>query len=140
MSGFLKRDVEEVIAFAKKEMRTPSKSWKGLCQSFCRSAYGVPAWAPSAIIAWSKIPRAQKHVGGKPSDAPRGALLYYAIGKYGHVTIAAGKKTHNTCFSNDYVETGKIDRAPRSMERWGARYLGWSNWTPYGELRVGKQP
>lgn len=140
MSGFLKRDVQDVIDFAKKEMRTPSKSWKGLCQSFCRSAYGVPAWAPSAISAWGKIPRNQKHAGGKPENAPRGALLYYAGGKYGHVAIAAGVKTKNTCFSNDYVETGKIDRAPRSFSRWGLKYLGWSNWTPYGELKVDRQP
>jgi len=69
---FLDRTVQEVIAFAKEEMRDPSQSWKGLCQSFCRNAYDVPAWAPSAIAAWGKIPRNQKHVGGKPSQAPRG--------------------------------------------------------------------
>jgi hypothetical protein len=111
-----------------------------LCQSFCRQAYGVPAWAPSAISAWGKIPRNQKHVGGRPSAAPRGALLYYAIGKYGHVTIAAGIKTSDKCISNDYVARGDIDYAPRTLPRWGARYLGWSNWTPFGELRVGQQP
>jgi len=137
---FLNRSVADVIDFAKDEIRNPSQSWAMLCQSFCRQAYGVPAWAPSAISAWGKIPRNQKRSGGKPSDAPRGALLYYAIGKYGHVAIAAGVKTDHTCFSNDYVERGKIDRAPRSFSRWGARYLGWSNWTPYGELRVGEQP
>lgn len=140
MSGWLDRTVEEVIAFAKAEMRDPSQSWAGLCQSFCRQAYDLPAWAPSAISAWGKIPRKQKRVGGKPSEAPRGALLYYAGGKYGHVAIAAGVTTSSTCFSNDYVETGEIDRAPRTFDRWGLRYLGWSNWTPFGELKVGKQP
>lgn len=137
---WLDRDVADVIDFAKDEMRDPSRSWAGLCQSFCRSAYGVDAWAPSAIAAWGEISRRQKHVGGKTSQAPRGALLYYAGGRYGHVAIAAGVTTHNTCFSNDYVETGAIDRAPRSFERWGIRYLGWSNWTPFGELKVGRQP
>jgi hypothetical protein len=137
---YLKRDVNDVMEWARGQRRDPSHSWAMLCQSFCRQAYGVPAWAPSAISAWGRIPRNQKHVGGRPSAAPRGALLYYAIGKYGHVAIAAGIKTNNKCLSNDYVERGEIDYAPRSFERWGARYLGWSNWTPYGELRVSKQP
>ena len=137
---FLDRSVDEVMKWANNQRKNPTQSWRMLCQSFCRQAYGVPAWAPSAISAWGKIPRNQKHVGGKPSDAPRGALLYYAIGKYGHVTIACGKKRSVNCLSNDYMETGQIDYAPRTLPRWNARYLGWSNWTPYGELRVGRQP
>lgn len=140
MSEFLDRTVAEVIAFAKSEMRDPSQDWDHLCQSFCRQAYGVDAWAPSAIAAWGEIPRRQKHIGGKVTAAPRAALLYYAGGKWGHVAIAAGVVTHDTCFSNDYVENGAIDRAPRTFDRWGLRYLGWSNWTPFGELRVGRQP
>ena len=53
MSGWLDRDVEDVIAFAKKEMRNPSQSWRMLCQSFCRQAYGVPVWAP---LDWAGMP------------------------------------------------------------------------------------
>jgi hypothetical protein len=137
---YLKRDVADVMDWARDQRHDPSQNWAMKCQSFCRQAYGVDAWAYSAIQAWGRIPRIQKHVGGKPSAAPRGALLYYAIGKYGHVAIAAGVKTNTKCLSNDYVERGKIDYAPRSFESWGARYLGWSNWTPFGELRVSKQP
>jgi uncharacterized protein involved in copper resistance len=133
---FLKRDVAEVMMWARAQRKNPTQSWEMLCQSFCRQAYGVQAWAPSAIEAWGKIPRTQKHAGGKPSVAPRGALLYYAIGKYGHVAIASGIKTDTKCLSNDYVARGEIDYAPRSFERWGARYLGWSTFTPYGSLRL----
>lgn len=136
MSKYLDRDVKEVMTWARAQRKDPSRDWTMLCQSFCRQAYGVQAWAPSAISAWGKIPRAYKHVGGKPSQAPRGALLYYAIGKHGHVAIAAGIKTHDKCLSNDYVERGQIDYAPRTFSRWGARYLGWSTWTPFGSLRV----
>jgi hypothetical protein len=52
------------------------------------------------------------------------------------VAIAAGIKTHDKCLSNDYVRQGKIDYAPRTFQRWGLKYLGWSAWTPYGELNV----
>lgn len=137
---YLDRSVQEVIEFAKKQQAHPTQNWHGLCQSFCRQAYGVNAWSPSAITAWGQIARNQKRSGGSPSDAPRGALLYYAGGKYGHVAIAAGVKTTVSCFSNDYVEDGAIDRAPRTFSRWGLKYLGWSNWTPFGELKTSKMP
>ena len=133
---YLKRTVAEVMAFSRGQIVHPTRSWRGMCQSHCRSAYGVPAWAPSAISAWNKIPRQHKHVGGSPSQAPRGALLYYSGGQFGHVAIAAGIKTHDKCLSNDYVRQGKIDYAPRTFPRWGLKYLGWSAWTPYGELNV----
>jgi hypothetical protein len=68
-------------------------------------------------------------------NAPRGALLYYSGGRYGHVAIATGR-TNLRCLSNDYVRQGKIDYAPRSFSRWGLHYVGWSVWTPYGELRL----
>lgn len=130
----LSRTVDEVIAWSKGQRDNPTQSWQGLCQSHCRNAYGVPAWAPSAIEAWKKIPKSEKHVGGKPSDAPRGAILYYSGGKYGHVALAIGKKTHDKCLTNDYTFMGKIGVAPRTFPRWGITYLGWSNWTPYGSL------
>jgi hypothetical protein len=142
--GFLDRTVDEVMRYAKGQIRHPTppigNDWDHLCQAFCRSAYDVDAWAPSAILAWGKIPRTQKHARGNPSAAPRGALLYFAGGKYGHVMIAAGIKTHDKAISNDYVRQGQINYCPRTIPRWGLRYLGWSNWTPFGELKVGKQP
>ena len=134
---YLDRSVQDVMAWAKSQVKDPDRGYKGLCQSFCRSAYGVPAWAPSAILAWEKIPAKHKHAGGSPSDAPRGSLLYYSGGKYGHVAIAAGRKTSDKCLSNDYVRReGGIDYAPRTFPRWGIKYLGWSAWTPFGELDV----
>lgn len=137
MAKHLNRTVQQVMAFGRDEIKNPDRSYKGLCQSFCRTAYGVPAWSPSAIAAWRQIPAEFKHR-GKASDAPRGALLYFEGGKYGHVAIAAGIKTHDKCLSNDYMRQGKIDYAPRDFKRWGLKYLGWSNWTPYGVLDLGK--
>ena len=130
----LDRSVDDVIAWARAQVEDPSQDWTALCQRFARKAYDVPAWASSAIGAWGKIPAQKRHIAGKPSDAPRGALLYYAGGKYGHVAIAVGKRTKRACLSNDYVRSGRIDQAPRTFPRWGLTYLGWSFWTPYGEM------
>jgi len=133
---YLSRNINEVITWSRNQVKHPTQDWTGLCQSHCRQAYGVPAWAGSAIIAWRSIPAAQKHPGIKPSSAPRGSLLYYDIGKWGHVAIAIGKKTDTSCLSNDYVRQGMIDACSRDFPRWGATYLGWSAWTPVGSLRL----
>ena len=130
----LSRSVDEAIAWARGQVDDPTQDWTALCQSFCRQSYGVPAWSSSAIGAWGKIPPAKRHIAGKPSEAPRGALLYYGGGKWGHVAIAVGKRTKRSCLSNDYVSRGRIDQAPRTFPRWGLIYLGWSFWTPYGEM------
>ena len=133
---YLSRNINEVITWSRNQIKDPTQDWTGLCQSHCRQAYGVGAWAGSAIIAWRAIPAAQKHPGIKPSSAPRGSLLYYDIGKFGHVAIAIGKKTNTSCLSNDYVRQGMIDACSRDFPRWGAIYLGWSAWTPVGSLRL----
>jgi hypothetical protein len=134
--GFLKKSVDEAISWAWGQVKDPTQDWTGLCQSFCRQSYGVRAWSPSAIGAWKRIPARHKHAGGKPEDAPRGALIYFAGGQFGHVAVAIGKKTNNSCLSNDYVKRGAINRAPREFPRWGVRYLGWSAWTPFGSMRL----
>jgi hypothetical protein len=132
----LDRTVDQVIAWSRAQSKHPTQSWSGKCQSHCRQAYGVNAWAASAIIAWKKIPPEYRHDGGKPSAAPRGALLYYSGGEYGHVAIAIGRKTSTNCMSNDYVRPGEIDSCSRLFPRWGLTYLGWSNWTPFGVLAL----
>jgi hypothetical protein len=133
---YLPRNINEVITWSRNQVKDPTQDWTGLCQSHCRQAYGVGPWAASAIIAWRSIPEAQKTVGGKPSDAPRGALLYYDIGQFGHVAIAIGKRTSSSCLSNDYVRKGMIDACSRDFPRWGVKYLGHSAWTPFGSLRL----
>ena len=132
----LDRTADQVIAWSRAQVRNPTQDWTGLCQSHCRQAYGVPAWASSAILAWERIPAAHRHPSANPADAPRGALLYYRGGKYGHVAIAIGKRTNRSCLSNDYVRRGEIDVAPRDFKRWGLHYVGWSTWTPFGSLRT----
>lgn len=137
--GALKRTVDEVIDWGVRQIDHPTQDWSNKCQSFCRQAYGVAAWSPSAKEAWFSIPQSEKHVGGHPSDAPRGALIYFTKGTYGHVAIATGKSTSDKCLSNDYVRQGQINYAPRDFPRWGMLpyYGGWSTWTPFGSLDLG---
>jgi hypothetical protein len=132
------RTVSEAIAWGRAQIDHPTQSWACLCQSFVRQCYGVGAWAPSAYDAWLKIPDSKKARGGHPSDAPRGAALYYkhttGNPRPGHVVIA----TKSNCLSNDIYRHGKIDVAPRGVFEgaWHMTYLGWSLWTPQGELRT----
>lgn len=135
----LSRSVDQAIAWSRSQIEHPTQDWDGKCQSHVRQAYGVDAWARSAIIAWERIPDDQKYEGRPISEAPRGAALYYDIGRYGHVTIAIGKKTNVNCLSNDYVRTGHIDVAPRTLPRWNAAYLGWSSWTPFGVMDLSER-
>jgi hypothetical protein len=127
------RKAEDALHWMIHQHAIGASHWHGMCQSSVRSAWGIPAWSGSAIGAWNRIPARHKHKGGKPSDAPMGAALYYAGGRYGHVALAG--KHHNVCWSTDYQRNGHIGPAPRDFKRWGLRYLGWSTWSPYGSLR-----
>lgn len=127
------RNISQAIAWGHGQIAHPSQSWQGLCQSFSRNCYGVPGWAPSALEAWHKIP-AKKRIGGHPSDAPRGAILYFDFSPYGHAMIAT--KAH--AMSNDYYRRGMIDVVPRDLPHWNgaAHYVGASFWTPFGEMHA----
>ena len=109
--------------------------WTARCQQFSRMFDDVAAWASAAIIAWETIPENMKYVGGLPHFAPRASKLYFAIGKHGHVMPAVGVDNRLNALSNDYMRPGRIDITPRDIPRWGAEYLGWSYWTPFGSMR-----
>lgn len=104
--------------------------------SSVRTAYRIPPVAISAAEFTKKV-RAAGHLHtGRVESAPRGAILLYAGGKYGHATLAIGKKTHDKMLGTDYVRQGFIDVCPRKLPRWGLRYVGWTDWTPYGFIRL----
>lgn len=134
---YLNRSVDRVIEWGLNQIDNPSQDWFQKCQSFCRQSYGVQAWAGSAWEAWQRIPSSEKVVTSNPFRAPRGALIYYRGGQYGHVVVASGKSTNDKCLSNDYVRRGRIDKAaPRDLPRWGLTVVGWSAWTPFGSLNL----
>lgn len=137
--AYLSRSVDDVIEWSKKQIDHPTQDWYNLCQSHCRQAYGVPAWAGSAWEAWNLIPAGKKTATSNAAKAPRGALIYYKGGSYGHVTIAIGKSTTTNVLSNDYKRKGRIDEcSTRDLPRWGLTVVGYSLWTPHGELKRDK--
>ena len=130
------RSVDEAIAYGQSQIDAPTQSWSGLCQSFVRHAYGVPAWGLTAYDAWLRIPEGHRHA-GPIGDAPRGSAIYFKrnhVGaeRPGHVVLA----TRTGCMSNDITRPGMIDRSSRDVfaARWNMVYLGWSLWTPWGDM------
>ena len=140
MTTYLKRSVDEIIDWSESQITKPTQNWQGLCQSHVRQSMGIGAWAQSAIQAWNSIPKSERTDTRDPFSAPRGSAIYYSGGQYGHVVLAIGKSTNDKCLSNDYVRNGWIDKAPRDFPRWGLTCVGWSAWTPYGEMRLDPPP
>ena len=136
-NGVKLRTVDEAIEWGQGQIDNPTQSWKGLCQSFVRSAMHAPAWSTTAYDAWLRIPEKHRNT-GPIEEAPRGAAIYFKrnhVGaeRPGHVVLA----TKTGCMSNDILRPGMIDRAPRDIfiKKWNMVYLGWSTWTPFGEMQ-----
>ena len=119
------RDVDGAIKWLKNQSKSPSQSWKGLCQSSCRQAYGLPAWAPSATQAWHSVKDKYKVKCKDHTDKswwaaiPRGAIIYSTAGQYGHAWIADDDMTG---WSVDYKRNGYIDRVEIRLKGWNSYY------------------
>jgi hypothetical protein len=122
--------VSEALAFLRREHKSPSQSWKGMCQALCHAAYGVGAKYGSAYKQWQAAPANRKHVGGNPDNAPVGSLLCYkGAGPFGHIMVAAHPFPNGVgaAWSNDLVRPGKVDKVSRHapIKVWGQQYLGY---------------
>jgi hypothetical protein len=105
-------------------------NYRVMCDRFMARCYGFyGSGYVSAHSHWHYIPSSMKHPG---YSAPVGAFHFWDIGSYGHVALNVGK---GLVASNDIKRVGKIDVVPVTYigQRWGARYLGWTE--PY--LRAG---
>ena len=111
---------------------------KGLCLKTCREAYLIGPKFPSAIISWNRTPQKYKNKDWRRS--PIGALHYYEGGKYGHIVIQSHLK--NRVWGTDLPTTNKIGLHHRRLpvNRWGYKYLGWTNWLNGKEVKLGNLP
>ena len=125
--------VDQALAFARNEWHNGAPVWQGQCQHFTRTCYGVPAWQPSALLAWEHIPDKHKTVTKDFKSIPSGAAMYFDFKPFGHAMIA-GKVN---AYSTDYMRRGHVDPCPRDIPHWNgaAHFLGWSFWTPFGEMQ-----
>ena len=129
------RSGRDAVHWMMRQHKEHTEGWKGYCQRSTRMAIGVPAWAPSAIVAWSKIPDKHRCECGDPTHANEGEVLYYDIGHYGHAALAGYHK--DVCWSVDYEKQGQIGRADRQFKHWrGIKFLGHSAWTPFGTVET----
>jgi hypothetical protein len=98
----------------------------GMCGQFCAAAYGYGASGyGDALAQWQLTPAGIRHPGD--TDAPPGALLFWAGGSAGHGHVAVADGT-GACFSTDISGPGTVSRVSASMisSRWGLPYLGWT--------------
>ena len=115
------RSIKKQQEWAKGQIKNPSQSWDGMCQSFARQSYGMGGFGGSATIAYGNVSDKYKHKITKYNDKewwssiPQGALIYSDSGKYGHAWIAAGD---GAAYSNDYKRKGKIDKVPVDLPGW----------------------
>ena len=120
------KNVEKALAWMKSESKNPSKSWKCLCQSSCRTAYGMPAFGSSAKQAWSNVPNKYKTKITNYQDnewwasVPSGAILYSTAGTYGHAWMC--QDAGESAWSVDYKRSGKIDEVPIKIKGWSSYY------------------
>lgn len=117
------RSAIEAIQWAKSQIG--SKSYRGLCEKFVRSAYGFPANYQSAKEAWKAA--GGKHPGdmNPPSGVPVFWDLVGANAPYGHIALSIGRGL--AVSSSD--EAGKPGVTTISIARFTdeyARYLGWA--------------
>lgn len=113
----------EAVAWGIQEVSYRHEFYGHLCDHFVGLCYGKAySGFYSAIQHWYDIPWTQKNTSNKPTN---GALKFYSIGNYGHVTLVVrnGKEVSNDVKRYGYIDIinwGEIE------SHWGATYLGWS--------------
>lgn len=125
------RTIQQAMEWAQGMNGKPAPGGPHHCQELIRTAYGLPAWAPSALDAWKRIPHDQLHPGDNIYAVPAGAMAYYSFEPYGHVVLSLGG---GKCLTTDYCKPGQACIAPITLPHWAGEmhWLGWSMWTPAG--------
>lgn len=99
--------------------------FKGFCLRTVRLAWGIRAKYPSAITAWQNTPNKNKFKDAE--SAPIGALHFWQGGRFGHVAMQSHKPVY--VWTTDLPEKDLIGLAHYSIvnDKWGYKYLGWTN-------------
>ena len=127
------RTISQALEWLQSQVGHDAPGGPGHCQELARTAYGLPAWATSARLAWEHTPADKRHT-GPIKNAPAGAFVYFpTLSDYGHVIVSDGT---GHAFSNDYCARGKVCHVPVDIPNWhgSLHYGGWSFWTPHGEV------
>lgn len=127
-----RRSAGQAVAWGRSQHRDRGTEWRGLCLSFVRQAWGLPAVYGSAKEAWRHA-RKKHPWNGDVDEIPYGAAVFSdrpGGSVWGHVFLAGGTtKTGRRIFwSNDISMSGGIN--PVTIDaferRWGHQILGWT--------------
>ena len=131
-----RENVTEAMKWANEQIIQSTTGWTNQCQRFSRTVWGMPAFAPSALKAWDVVADRYKVKRTPLADAPRGAILIFAMGQYGHACIAS---TRGKCISTDYVRRDMVNQAPRGLPSWNGKgtYLGYMIGAQFYDLNGG---
>jgi hypothetical protein len=120
----------------------PNKTWYHLCMSMARRAWDQLPWGLSANIAWNRVPKKYRHH-TTPDKVPAGAFCFGLFNTTsGHCWIAGrGTLDKRIGFTVDYKRKGHVDRAPLNLPAWTRdEKVWWTAWTPFGFLKLWKDP
>lgn len=100
------RSVGQALAwYAAQVPKAPDVQWINGCDGLCAEAYGYAySGEPSARQHWNSIPASSKTATQDVENAPVGSLVFFAPN---HVVTSCGD---GTCYSNDIVHMGSVDR------------------------------
>lgn len=134
----MRKKVQDVLDWCRKETEHPSQNWYHKCMQMSRTAWGQPVWAPSANLAWARVPKKYRYK-THYSKVPAGAICFGLFNsKYGHAWISA---RGDAAFSVDYKRRGFIDRAPVNLPAWThTDQVWWTDWSPFGMLPIWDDP
>ena len=111
--------------YAQAQHEHPTRNWRGYCLIFVRSAFGVGPKFSTAAKAW--FGAQHKHAASEGRGIPRGVPVFWTGGShgYGHVALSRGD---GTCWTTDFVRSGKVDVAhiDQITSGWNLRLAGWS--------------
>jgi hypothetical protein len=132
----MRKNVSEVIAWLDHQVKHPTQNWQHMCMSSARQAWGQAPWAPSARLAYARVPKNRLHR-SLPKDVPAGAVCFGLLNTtYGHAWISAG---NGMGYSVDYKRRGQIDKVPVNLPGWTKDpKVTWTDWSPFGDLPIHK--
>ena len=99
-------------------------AWQGHCAHTVACAYGRFASGWDAWQGWVTTAERYQRDGRQKDNPPRGALVFFVGGRYGHVAIANGR---GKIWGNDAPVHGRIGLVPVGWitSHWGYELVGW---------------
>lgn len=125
-----RKNANKAVAFLRNQHKKGTHTcphgwvWNNHCAHTVACAYGKTASGWNAYQGWEMTLNKHHHSGRNMNNPPRGALLFFKGGTYGHVCLSNGRKR---AWTNDAPTVGKVGLVPVSYftNNWGMQYVGW---------------